>query len=76
MPKLNSMKEAQRNLQVKVILDLKSTQNYFTGWGLAGWVAGKCETITNSALAEAEVDALAELGNMPPQFLKNESFIH
>ena len=32
------------------------------GW-VDGWVAGKCETITNSASAEAAVEALAELGN-------------
>ena len=30
---------------------------------MGGWVAGKCETITNSASAEAGVEALAELGN-------------
>ena len=28
-----------------------------------GWVAGNCETVTNSASAEAGVEAWAELGN-------------
>ena len=27
------------------------------------WMAGNCETITNSASAEARVEALLELGN-------------
>ena len=54
--------------EVKVILGLESTLNYFTGyvgsgWVAGWWVAGKCETITNSASAEAEVEAWAELGN-------------
>ena len=42
---------------VKIILGLESTLNYFTGWMGGGWVAGKCETITNSASAEARVEA-------------------
>ena len=37
---------------VKVIQGLESTLKYFTGWS-GGWVAGNCETITNSASAEA-----------------------
>ena len=43
--------------EFKVILGLESTLNYFTGW-----VAGKCETITNSASAEAEVETRTDLG--------------
>ena len=38
------------------------------GW-VGGWVAGNCETITNSASAEARVEALAELGKMASIFL-------
>ena len=45
--------------EVKVILSLESTLNYFTGW-----VAGKCEAITNSASVEARVEAWVELGNI------------
>ena len=37
---------------VKVIQGLESTLKYFTEWSGA-WVAGNCETITNSAEAEA-----------------------
>ena len=36
---------------------------YFTEW-VGRLVAGECETITNSASAEAEVEAWAELGNV------------
>ena len=35
----------------------------WVGRWVAWWVAGKCETITNSASAEAGVEALAELGS-------------
>ena len=48
--------------EVKVIQSLESTLNYFTRW-VDGWVAGKYETITNSAEAEAGVEAWSELGN-------------
>ena len=34
---------------------------------MAGWVAGNCETITNSASAEARVEAWAELGKGMPK---------
>ena len=39
---------------------------WMVGWvgGRAGgWVAGNCKTVTNSASAEARVEAWAELGN-------------
>ena len=42
--------------EVKVILGLENTLNYFTGWVGGGWL-GKCETITNSASAQAGVEA-------------------
>ena len=48
--------------EIKVVLGLETTLNYFTGW-VGGWVAGNCETITNSASAEARVETQAELGN-------------
>ena len=51
-------------MEVKVILSLESILNYFTGWVGGGCVAGKCETITKSASAEAGVEAWAEFGNM------------
>ena len=36
---------------------------WVVGWS-GGWVVGNCETITNSAEAEARVEAWAELGNI------------
>ena len=39
------------------------SSSFFFFWG-GGRGAGKCETITNSASAEARVEALDELGNL------------